>query len=333
MVFNSCAVFVFTGIPTRLVAKDGTMRRLFCTLILFLSSVSASAWNWTDWWFTADQQAQQLMDKHHYAQAAKKYKREDWSAAAAYKSGDYQRASDLYKQMGTEQGYYNEGNALAHLGEYEKALAAYNKALSYIPNNQDAQYNHKLISELLKKDKEQKQNKDQQNKDQQNKDQQSKDQQSKDQQSKDQQSKDQQSKDQQSKDQQNKDQQNKDQQNKDQQNKDQQNKDQQNKDQQSKDQQNKDQQNKDQQSKDQQSKDQQSKDQQSKDQQSSKPQDQQNNSKINAKQQKTDSQSKAEQEKQQAKEQWLRLIPDDPGGLLREKFLRDHLRRERGWYQ
>lgn len=31
-------------------------------------------------------------------------------------------------------------------------------------------------------------------------------------------------------------------------------------------------------------------------------------------------------EKQQANEQWLRQIPDDPGGLLRQKFLRDYER-------
>jgi Ca-activated chloride channel family protein len=29
----------------------------------------------------------------------------------------------------------------------------------------------------------------------------------------------------------------------------------------------------------------------------------------------------------QAAEQWLRSVPDDPGGLLREKFRREHLRR------
>ncbi len=40
-------------------------------------------------------------------------------------------------------------------------------------------------------------------------------------------------------------------------------------------------------------------------------------------------QSQSEKEKQQAKEQWLRLIPDDPGGLMREKFLRDYLSRQR----
>lgn len=41
-------------------------------------------------------------------------------------------------------------------------------------------------------------------------------------------------------------------------------------------------------------------------------------------------QSIADREKQQTKEQWLRLIPDNPGGLLREKFLRDYQRRQRG---
>jgi Ca-activated chloride channel family protein len=39
---------------------------------------------------------------------------------------------------------------------------------------------------------------------------------------------------------------------------------------------------------------------------------------------------KADQdEAQRAKDQWLHLIPDDPGGLLRQKFLRDHLRRKK----
>ncbi len=31
---------------------------------------------------------------------------------------------------------------------------------------------------------------------------------------------------------------------------------------------------------------------------------------------------------QQADQQWLDAIPDDPGGLLRQKFLRDHYRKQ-----
>ncbi|CBJ10491.1 tetratricopeptide repeat protein [Legionella longbeachae] len=307
------------------------MKRCLILLLFLFYSFSVHAFNWHDLWITPDQQGQELMSKNQFKEAQETFTRSDWAAAAAYRAGDYQKAAELYQNSGNEQGYYNEGNSLAHMGKYEEALKAYNKALAINSSNQDALYNRKLIEDLLKKEKEKnqnQQNKDQQNKDQQNKDQQNKDQQNKDQQNKDQQNKDQQNKDQQNKDQQNKDQQNKDQQNKDQQNKDQQNKDQQNKDQQNKDQQNKDQQNKDQQNKDQQNKDQQNKDQQNKDQQNK---DQQN--KKNQNTQATEPLSEAEREKQQAKEQWLRLIPDDPGGLMREKFLRDHLRRERGWYQ
>ncbi|MBL7481737.1 tetratricopeptide repeat protein [Legionella sp. 27fs60] len=300
------------------------MIRCLIFLIITFTSWQSRAFSWADLWYTPDQQAQQLMEKGQFKKAKDTFERDDWIASAAYRSGDYERAAELFKELNNEQGYYNQGNALAHMGKYEQAIDAYNKALKINPHNQDALYNRKLVEELLKKDKEQKQNKDKEDKNQKNKDQKNKDQQNKDQQNKDQQNKDQQNKDQQSKDQQNKDQQNKDQQNKDQQNKDQQNKDQQNKDQQNKDQQNKDQQNKDQQNKNKQNKNQQKQNQQN---------NKQDQNKKNEKQQEGDAQSEAEQEKQQAKQQWLRLIPDDPGGLMREKFLRDHLRRERGWYQ
>ncbi len=39
--------------------------------------------------------------------------------------------------------------------------------------------------------------------------------------------------------------------------------------------------------------------------------------------------SAAEREKRQANEAWLRRVPDDPGGLLRAKFLLEHERRQR----
>ncbi|TAL61236.1 MAG: tetratricopeptide repeat protein [Legionella sp.] len=277
------------------------MRGLFAVLMVFFS-LSTQAFQWKDLWATPDQQAQALMQKNQFAPAKDLFTREDWKGIAAYRSGDYEQAAKLFKGLHTEQGYYNQGNALAHLGQYEQAIASYKQALSINANNQDAQHNIKVLEDLLKKDKEKQENKDQQS---------------------------QQNKDQQNKDQQNKDQQNKDQQNKDQQNKDQQNKDQQNKDQQNKDQQNKDQQNKDQQSKDQQNKDQQNKEAKNK----KKPKLQQDQENKGSKKQQADVQSVAMEEKKQAQEQWLKLIPDDPGGLMREKFLRDHLRRERGWYQ
>ncbi|WP_041931686.1 tetratricopeptide repeat protein [Legionella pneumophila] len=277
------------------------MWRVLTIVAAALISNQLKAFSWSDLWFTPNQQAQHLMEKGQFAKAKDLFERNDWAASAAYRAGDYEQAAKLFNELKTEQGYYNQGNALAHLGKYEEAIRAYDKALAFNPNNQDALYNRKLISELLKKDKEKKKSQNQQDKDQQNQDQQNQDKQNKDQQNQDQQNQDKQNKDQQNQDKQNQDKQNKNQQNQDQQNQDKQNKDQQNQDQQNQDKQNKAQQNKVQ-------------------------------NKKNDKQE-GEIQSEANQEKQLAKEQWLRLIPDDPGGLMREKFLRDHLRRERGWYQ
>ncbi len=292
------------------------MWRVLTIVAAALISNQLKAFSWSDLWFTPNQQAQHLMEKGQFAKAKDLFERNDWAASAAYRAGDYEQAAKLFNELKTEQGYYNQGNALAHLGKYEEAIRAYDKALAFNPNNQDALYNRKLISELLKKDKEKKKSQNQQDKDQQNQDQQNQDKQNKDQQNQDQQNQDKQNKDQRNQDQQNQDKQNKDQQNQDKQNQDKQNKNQQNQDQQNQDKQNKDQQNQDQQNQDKQNKAQQNKVQ----------------NKKNDKQE-GEIQSEANQEKQLAKEQWLRLIPDDPGGLMREKFLRDHLRRERGWYQ
>nr|WP_133134471.1 tetratricopeptide repeat protein [Legionella wadsworthii] len=230
-------------------------------LLLWLFSASSHAVDWNDLWSTPDQQGRDYMAKNQFKQAKEKFTRNDWAAAAAYRAGDYQRAAELYHDLKNEQGYYNQGNALAHMGQYEEAIKAYDKALAINSGNQDAAFNRKLIQDLLNKEKEKEQNQNQQNKDKQ------------------------------SKDKQNKEQQNKEQQNKEQQNKEQQNKEQQ-------------------------------KDKAIKDQQTQ-----------NKSESKGETQSEAEREKQLAKEQWLRLIPDDPEGLMREQFLRDHLRRERGWYQ
>ena len=207
------------------------MMRYLIFLFTSCLSLAAQAWQWQDLWSTPDQQGQELMSQQQYKEAGATFTRNDWAAAAAYRAGDYQKASELYQKQQDEQGFYNEGNALAHLGKYKEAIAAYDKALAKNPKNQDAIDNRKLLEKLLQQQKQDQQKQGQQKQDQQKQDQQKQDQQKQDQQSQ------------------------------------------------------------------------------------------------------TKKDNKDDQEKKQAKEQWLRLIPDDPGGLLREKFLRDHLRRERGWYQ
>jgi Ca-activated chloride channel family protein len=259
------------------------MKRVLMVLSFFWVGI-ASAFSWQDLWFTKDQQAQQMIQTGDFEKAKETFIREDWRATSAYRAGDYDQAASVYKRLDQADGYYNQGNALAHMGQYEQAIQAYDQALKRNPKHEDAIYNRQIVDNLLKKQKQDQQKQDQQKQDQQRQDQQKQDQQKQDQQTQDQQKQDQQTQDQQKQDQQKQDQQTQDQQKQDQQKQDQQKQDQQT--------------------------------------QNQEPQDHAPSS---------SNQSEADRENKQAMDQWLRLIPDDPGGLLREKFLRDHLRRQNGW--
>ena len=133
--------------------------------------------------------------------------------------------------------------------------------------------------------------------------------------------------------------QDKDKQNQSKQDQDQKNQDEQNQDKQDQDKQDQNKQDQDKQDKNKQDQDKQDQNKQDQDKQDQNKQDQVKKDQDKKDQDKPDqpataaNQSQEDREKQQAREQWLRLIPDDPGGLMREKFLRDHLRRQRGWNQ
>jgi Ca-activated chloride channel family protein len=309
-------------------------------LLMVLLSLTAQvhAFTWQDLWATKDQQGQALMDKGQFKEANDTFIRPDWRAASAFRASDYEQAAKLFSSNKSEDSYYNQGNALAYLGKYQEAINAYDKTLAINPENKDALHNRKILEKLLKKEKQQQnqQDQDKQNQDKQNQDKQNQDKQNQDKQNQDKQNQDKQNQDKQNQDKQNQDKQNQDKQNQDKQNHDKQNQDKQNQDKQNQDKQNQDKQNQDKQNQDKQNQDKQNQDKQNQDKQN---QDKQNQDKQKQDKQKQDKQDSSKQnaqagskhEQQQAKEQWLRLIPDDPGGLLREKFLRDHLRRQDGW--
>jgi len=248
------------------------MKRLLSGIACLLMSASCMALDWDSLWWNQNQRGFSLLQQQQYEQAADTFSNPTWKAAAAYKAGDYAQAAELYEKIGQLESY-NLGNALAQQGQYEAAIKAYDQMLRLQPYHADAQFNKKLVEELLKQQQEQQQN--QQDQNQQKQDQQKQDQQKQDQQKQDQQKQDQQKQDQQKQDQQKQDQQKQDQQKQDQQKQDQQKQDQQKQD------------------------------------------------------QPDENQSLSDKEKQAAKEQWLQLIPDDPGGLMRQKFLRDYLKRHR----
>jgi Ca-activated chloride channel family protein len=77
-----------------------------------------------------------------------------WRGVALYRSGRYHRAVGEFVTDDSVTGYYNMGNAYAHLRLYEGAIAAYEVVLSRVPDHEDARYNLDLVREAAQREQE-----------------------------------------------------------------------------------------------------------------------------------------------------------------------------------
>ena len=116
----------------------------------------ANAFEWQDLWWTKDQQAERALKAGDPKKAADLFGRLDWKAAAQYKSGDFKASEEVLQGIKTPQGLYNRGNALAQEGKLEEALKTYDEALSHLPGDDDTITNRKLVEEVLKQQQQQK---------------------------------------------------------------------------------------------------------------------------------------------------------------------------------
>lgn len=113
-----------------------------------------------DYLLRSDQQAFNHLEKQEYDEAAKKYDNADAKGAAYYQAKKYDDAIGALKQSDSSDGQYNLGNAYAQKSQFDKAIAAYEKALTLNPNNEDAAFNKALLEKLKKEQQEQQNNQD-----------------------------------------------------------------------------------------------------------------------------------------------------------------------------
>ena len=275
--------------------RKGNIALILLAPVLF--SDPASALGWQDLWKTADQQASEAMASGDAAIAQTLFKDRQWRGSAAYKAGDYESAISDYLDFDSADSHYNRGNALAHSGDLDAAIEAYDQALAMNPEMEDAQANRELLEQFKQQQKQQEQQDSENSED-------SDSEQSQDQQSQDSQSQDSQSQDSQPQDSDSEPQDPQDQQSQDQQQTDSQDSEQQDPAEQGESEEQKSQEQREQEQQDAEA--------------SAEPTEEPTEEPSTEEPSKE--QSEAEKQAQRELEQWLRRVPDDPGGLLREKF-------------
>ncbi len=115
---------------------------------------------WSQLWRTADQRGQALLQRGDAAAAAKEFADPQHKAHAALLAGDYASAAQTLDGIDNAEAHYNRGNALAHAGDLQAAIKAYDAALKHNPQHTDARHNRDLVAAALQKQKPQDDKKD-----------------------------------------------------------------------------------------------------------------------------------------------------------------------------
>jgi len=105
-----------------------------------------------DLFWTADQQGRRHFERGEYKQAAAHFQDPLWKGVAFYAAEDFENAVNQFARVDTAEGWFNLGNAYAHLGRYEDALESYTAVLQRDAEHTDALANHALVEALWKRE-------------------------------------------------------------------------------------------------------------------------------------------------------------------------------------
>jgi Ca-activated chloride channel family protein len=122
-------------------------------LLPFVLPDGAHAMAWKDLWQTPNQQGQALMQQGKPEAAAGVFNNSDWKGASLYRAKKYKQAAQALDGAKEAGGFYNRGNALAKAGDLKAALDAYDHALKLDKTNKDAAFNRDLVKKAMQNQK------------------------------------------------------------------------------------------------------------------------------------------------------------------------------------
>lgn len=122
---------------------------IVCFLLAVLpASPPAQAFSWDDLWRTPDQQAAAALERGEPGRAAELFEDPAWRAVARYREGRYAASAEDFAGLEGADAAYNRGNALAYAGDVGGAIDAYEEALALDPEHADARHNLDLLRRL-----------------------------------------------------------------------------------------------------------------------------------------------------------------------------------------
>jgi Ca-activated chloride channel family protein len=93
---------------------------------------------------TPDHQAYRLYEAGDYEAAAGSFADPMWKAAALFRQGEFEQAAGVFAGYDTAEAAFNQGNALVMQGEYDDAIARYERALELRPEWEPAVVNRDI---------------------------------------------------------------------------------------------------------------------------------------------------------------------------------------------
>lgn len=127
----------------------GFRRGGLAALVLCLPPTPALAFSWADLWQRPDQQADAALAQGDYDTARQVARDPARRGAAAYRAQDFDAAAEAWAEDDSATGHYNRGNALAQAGQLDAALDAYDRALALDPDFEDAGVNRAVVEQAL----------------------------------------------------------------------------------------------------------------------------------------------------------------------------------------
>jgi Ca-activated chloride channel family protein len=128
-------------------------------VLSMLLAGSAQASSWSDLWYRRDQQGQHALQAGDSKRAAELFADPRRQAYAELQSGQYAAAAKRLEPLADADSQYNRGNALAKSGDLQGALNAYDGALKHADLEsslrRDAEHNRDLVARQLQAQKDQ----------------------------------------------------------------------------------------------------------------------------------------------------------------------------------